>query len=63
MIKMNVIITDRMTATSGTRLSATVGGYDKSNPTTVYKDENPYGPKGQFRTINVNYSMQTVIIR
>ncbi|MFO0448907.1 MAG: RHS repeat-associated core domain-containing protein, partial [Pseudomonadota bacterium] len=62
-IKMNISITDRMTATSGTRLSATVGGYDKDNPTAVYKTENPYGTDGQLRTITVNYNMQIAIIR
>ncbi|WP_158594730.1 hypothetical protein [Ulvibacterium marinum] len=47
-----------MTATSGTRLSATAGGYDIEDPTAVYPKPNPYGPKGQFRTINVNYNME-----
>ncbi len=57
-INMTVNLSDRMTATSGTRASGTVGGYDKNNPLAVYPNENPYGPRGQFRTINVNYSMK-----
>jgi len=63
MIKMNISMRDCMTATSGTRLSGTAGGYDKENPTAVYKNENPYGANGQFRTITVNYFMQIAIIR
>lgn len=57
MINMTVTLRDRMTATSGTRASGTAGGYDNNNPLAVYPTENPYGPRGQFRTINVNYSM------
>ena len=56
-IHMTVNIRDRMTATSGTRASGSKWGYDAKNPVAVYPTENPYGPRGQFRTINVNYSM------
>ena len=62
-VKMNISIRDRMSATSGTRLSGTAGGYDKDNPTAAYKTENPYGANGQFRTITVNYNMQIALIR
>ena len=61
-IKMKISITDYMTATSGTRLSATVGGYGK-NPTAIYPEANPYGDNGQFRTITVKYDMEIAIIR
>lgn len=64
LVTMNVNLSDRMTAQSGTRASGTVGGYDPVNPTAVYKDENPYGTNGQFRTIDVQYRMQvTVLLR
>lgn len=54
---MTIIISDKMTATSGTRASGTVGGYDSVNPLAIYPEKNPYGPNGQFRTIKVNYKM------
>ena len=64
LVTMNVNLSDHMTAQSGTRASGTVGGYDPVNPTAVYKDENPYGTNGQFRTIDVQYRMQvTVLLR
>ncbi|PZR05613.1 MAG: hypothetical protein DI539_24900, partial [Flavobacterium psychrophilum] len=63
MIRMTVNLVDFMTATSGTRASGTVGGYNVENPLAVYKKENPYGENGQFRTICINYKMQITVIR
>ena len=53
---MTIIMTDRMSATSGTRAPPSSGGYGK-NPKAIYTKENPYGNNGQFRTITVNYNM------
>jgi hypothetical protein len=33
------------------------GGYDTKNPKGIYTNENPYGPSGQFRTIDVYYNI------
>jgi len=62
LVPLTIELNDRMTATSGTRASATVGGYDIQNPTAVYKTENPYGPNGQFRTIEVTYTMRVIAV-
>jgi RHS repeat-associated protein len=61
-VPLTIELSDRMTATSGTRASATVGGYEIENPTAVYKTENPYGPNGQFRTIEVTYTMRVIAV-
>lgn len=59
---MTLIMTDYMTATSGTRASGTTGGYGP-NPLAIYPNANPYGPNGQFRTITVNYNMKIIVVR
>jgi RHS repeat-associated protein len=59
---MTIIMTDRMSATSGTRAPPSSGGYGK-NPTAIYTKENPYGSNGQFRTITVNYNMNVSITK
>lgn len=59
---MTIIMTDRMTATSGTRAPPSAGGYGK-NAKAIYTKENPYGPNGQFKTITVNYNMTISVIR
>jgi RHS repeat-associated protein len=62
LVPMTVNLTDRMTAVSGTRASGTVGGYDQEDPTAIYTQENPYGPHGPLRTIDVDYRLETVIV-
>ncbi|HRF82546.1 MAG TPA: RHS repeat-associated core domain-containing protein, partial [Flavobacteriales bacterium] len=57
-VPLTIQLTDSMSARSGSRASGQAGGYDIENPTAVYKENNPYGPNGPFRTITVNYDMQ-----
>jgi hypothetical protein len=59
-VNLTIIMTDNMTATSGTRSSPLAGGYGK-NPMAIYPTENPYGPRGQFRTIKVSYKMNVTV--
>ena len=60
LVNLTIIMTDNMTATSGTRSSPLAGGYGK-NPVAIYPQENPYGPRGQFRTIKVSYKMNVTV--
>jgi len=60
-INLTVIMADNLTATSGTRYPPSFGGYELGNEAAVYPTENPYGPKGQFRTIQTKYEMKIQI--
>ncbi|MCC6289943.1 MAG: hypothetical protein IT249_18855 [Chitinophagaceae bacterium] len=61
---INIRITDFMTVTSGLRPPPFLGGYDKNGGKfAVYDGHNPYGPNGQFRTININYDMNIKVFR
>lgn len=54
---MTIEMIDHMSAESGTRASPIVGGFNPDNPKTVFPENNPYGPDGQFRTIDACYNM------
>jgi hypothetical protein len=56
---VRVQIRDVMDATSGSRASGTVGGYDKNDPSAVFPTANPYGTSegSPWRTIVVHYDL------
>jgi RHS repeat-associated protein len=62
-VMMNVRISDKLHARSGTRGSPSMGGYEKNNPTALYPNDNPYGECGQFRDIYIDYDMDIEVIR
>jgi len=62
LLQMVVKFSDSMTALSGSRGPEIIGGYDLSNPTALYTQENPYGSQGQFSTINIDYLMKVNLI-
>lgn len=59
---MTVRFSDRMTAVSGTRALPQAGGYNNESPTAIFTQENPNGPTGKFRTIEINYEMKVTKI-
>lgn len=54
-VPMVVLLKDTMNAASGVRPPPSFGGYNPSGA----MPENPYGPNGPMRTIEVNYKLNT----
>jgi RHS repeat-associated protein len=53
-VSMTINLNDKMSAISATH----VPFFGKYNESTIGYKNNPYGDKGQFRTININYTMK-----
>lgn len=69
LVDVIVRLQDEMTALSGTRAPKVapfgieiLNGYKKENPDAIYPTNNPYGAKGQFRTISIKYTMKISVV-